>query len=245
MPEQGCSLGRITQRTKENPTPPSQPLFQIGGGGISAAEARDLGTIEAEIPIGEKGSAKITIPLTKVEEGDFAPFGDSKPVEDSVHPSVDEVDVTLGARIEADAEIETAFTGLAPWISRNSNWSNAWGFFMLNWESRREPGTGSKRHEASETSPETAGVKYLCAICKCSGDKECGGGRIHTIWMGKRDDCKNAQKEAQKECNHDKTFLSICDLDQKRPDGKKCMVHHHEGKCDDRETEERCKKRRK
>jgi hypothetical protein len=44
-------------------------------------------------------------------------------------------------------------------------------------------------------------------------------------------------------CNHDSTFLSICDLNQKRKDGKKCSVHHHDFVCSERETEDTCKNR--
>jgi hypothetical protein len=87
------------------------------------------------------------------------------------------------------------------------------------------------------------GQTFACAICKCSGDKECGGGRIHTIWMGKTECNSENKKKAQELCNHDSTFLSICDLNQKRKDGKKCSVHHHDFACSDRETEEKCANR--
>ncbi len=236
--------GRITERTADNPTPPSQPLFQIGGGGISAATVGDLGLIEAEIPIGENGSVKLTLPLTKVDEGDFAPFSDSEHLTHSVPATVDEVDVMLGARIEADAEIETAFFGISPLISQNENNSHATGNFWLDWESRPAPGSGTKKSVTTTVSPGIAGATYACAICKCSGDKECGGGRIHTIWMGKTECNRENKAKAQQLCNHDRTFLGICDLNQKRPDGKKCSVHHHDFACSDRETEDRCTKRR-
>ena len=87
------------------------------------------------------------------------------------------------------------------------------------------------------------GQTSACAICKCSGDKECGGGRIHTIWMGKTECNRENKKKAQELCNHDSTFLSICDLDQERKDGKKCSVHHHDFACSDRETEDKCSNR--
>ncbi|MCC7576584.1 MAG: DUF4157 domain-containing protein [Methanomethylovorans sp.] len=235
---------RITERSADNPTPPSQPLFQTGGGGISAATVGDLGLIEAEIPIGESGSVKLTLPLTKVDEGDFAPFSDSEHVTHSVPATMDEVDVMMGARIEADADIETAFFGISPLISQNVNYSKSIANFWLDWESRPAPGSGSQRSPATEASPGIAGATYACAICKCSGDKECGGGRIHTIWMGKTECNRENKAKAQQLCNHDRTFLSICDLSQKRPDGKKCSVHHHDFACSDRETEERCAKRR-
>lgn len=120
--------------------------------------------------------------------------------------------------------------------SRNFNTSRANGLFSLAMTSRPEPGTGS--------SPGIAGAN-ACAICKCSGDKECGGGRIHTIWMGRTEFNRKNKAKAQQLCNHDKMFLGICDLNQKRPDGKKYMVHHHDFACSERETEERCKRRRK
>jgi hypothetical protein len=87
------------------------------------------------------------------------------------------------------------------------------------------------------------GQTFACAICKCSGDKECGGGRIHTIWMGKTECNRENRKKAQELCNHDSTFLSICDLNQKRKDGKKCSVHHHDFACSEKETEEKCTNR--
>jgi hypothetical protein len=87
------------------------------------------------------------------------------------------------------------------------------------------------------------GATYACAICKCSGDKECGGGRIHTIWMGRTECNAENKKKAQELCNHDSTFLSICDLNQKRKDGKKCSVHHHDFACSERETEDKCTNR--
>jgi hypothetical protein len=162
-----------------------------------------------------------------------------------VPSTVSEVDVLLGARIEADAEIETAFTGLAPWISRNFNTSNANGLFSLAWTSRPEPGAGSRPGESPAVEePGVAGATYACAICKCSGDRECGGERIHTIWMGRTECNRENKAKAQRLCNHDGTFLGICDLNQNRPDGKKCMVHHHDFACSDRETEAKCDGRR-
>jgi hypothetical protein len=98
--------------------------------------------------------------------------------------------------------------------------------------------------EEEGEAPGIRGRTYACAICKCSGDPECGGGRIHTIWMGATDCNRENKKKAQDLCNHDSTFLSICDLNQNRPDGKKCMVHHHDFACSDRETKEKCENRR-
>jgi hypothetical protein len=241
--------GGSVERTAANPTPSGKDLFQIKGGAISAATVGDLGEIEADISLGDKGSVKITIPLKKVEEGTFAPYADSvQPIHD-VPPTVSEVDVQLGARVEADAEIRDDWFGIAPWISRNWNKAFANGIYLLNWESRPAPGARAVPAPETHESDRGAGVQplgatYACAICKCQGDKECGGGRIHTIWMGKTECNRKNKAEAQRLCNHDRTFLNICDLDQKRKDGKKCSVHHHDFACGDRETEQKCINRR-
>jgi Domain of unknown function (DUF4157) len=242
--------GRSIERSSANPTPPGKDLFQIKGGVISAATVGDLGEIEADISLGDRGSVKITIPLKKVEEGTFMPYADSfQPLYD-IPSSASEVDVQLGARVEADAEIRDDWWGIAPWISRNWNKAFATSTYLLSWESRTAPGAGIKA--ASETKTETddaevrpLGVTYACAICKCQGDTECGGNRYHTIWMGKTECDRNNKARAQKLCNHDRTFLSICDLNQNRKDGKKCSVHHHDFACSERETEQKCMNRRK
>jgi hypothetical protein len=62
--------------------------------------------------------------------------------------------------------------------------------------------------------------------------------------MGATNCNRENKAKAQKMCNHDSTFLSICDLDQNRPDGKKCMVHHHDFACSEKETKKRCDNRR-
>jgi hypothetical protein len=60
---------------------------------------------------------------------------------------VDEVDVLIGVRVEADAAIETAIFGLAPWLSRNYNTAWATARAWLNWMSRPtpQPRTGGER----------------------------------------------------------------------------------------------------
>ena len=158
--------GRIIKRTAANPTPPDEELMTIKDGGISAATVGDLGVIEAEIPIG-KGSATITIPLKKVDEGDFAPFSGSRNVLHDVPGTYTEVDVLLGVRIEADAEIETAFTGLAPWISRNWNTARANGLFKLQWESRTAPGAPPPPAPKT-TDPGIAGKDQLSYPADCN-----------------------------------------------------------------------------
>jgi Domain of unknown function (DUF4157) len=128
--------GTIIERTAANPTPPERALFEpIEDGGISAATVGDLGVIEAEIPLGEKGSVSITIPLKKVEQGDAVAFsGSTQPVHD-VPSAVDEVDVFLGARIEADAAIVSTLVGLPG----DKNYSSAVASFDLDFESRPAP----------------------------------------------------------------------------------------------------------
>ncbi|WP_052731169.1 eCIS core domain-containing protein [Spirosoma radiotolerans] len=148
--------GRAVERTAANPTPPGKNLFEIKNGGISAATVGDLGLIEVEHPVGD-GTAKVTIPLKKVNEGTLVPYSDSvQPLYD-VPNSVDEVDVFMGARVEADAEIETAMFGLAPWISRNHNYSTASGLIgLVNWQSRPAPAARPVTPSESESADVTA-----------------------------------------------------------------------------------------
>lgn len=191
--------GRVIPRTAANPTPRGSQLFTIKDGGISAATVGDLGVIEVEIPLGETGgSATITIPLKKVDEGDFAPFSGSTNLLHDEPSSVDEVDVLLGARIEADAEIETAFTGLAPWISRNFNTSSANGLFSLGWTSRPEPGSGSGGGEEGDE-------HGILAKRRCWSARNCEGkaynqkfSHCHNCWnyasgksLGEPGNCEN------------------------------------------------------
>ena len=135
--------GTITERTAANPTPPGQTLFQpISDGGVSAATLGDLGEIEADIPLGERGSVRITIPLKRVAEGAMAAYSDSTSVHRDVSSTVNEVDVFLGARVEADADIESSFFGLNPLISPDENTGLANTLFNLSWTSRPTPGAG-------------------------------------------------------------------------------------------------------
>jgi len=135
--------GEVAERTASNPTPERKLLFEplkaVQGGGLSAATVGDLGTVDAEIPIGE-GSISINIPLKKVEEGNFAPF--SVPL-DATHESpggISEVEVMVGAYMSAAADIETNVFGLAPWLfGSNENHGLAAGMFQVNWESRTAP----------------------------------------------------------------------------------------------------------
>ncbi|MCK7499027.1 MAG: hypothetical protein MZW92_57365 [Comamonadaceae bacterium] len=127
--------GRVTERTAADPTPADRELFSIQDGGISASTIGDLGEVEAEMPLPKGGGVKVRIPLKKVDEGRPAPFDEGDHQLYAVPPNVDQVDVFMAARSSADAYIETALTGLAPWLSRNWNDSNAFASFLLNWKS--------------------------------------------------------------------------------------------------------------
>lgn len=203
--------GRVTERTAANPTPPSKPMFDLEKGGVSAATVGDLGEIEIDIPIGEDGSAKITLKLTKVDEGEFAPFSGSQ---HSVHDSpatVGEVDVMLGARISAEGDIQTAFTGLAPWISRNWNTARAAANFDLIFESRPAPGAAGAGTGASEGTGAGGGGdigalarKWGCEDVRCNVYPVRKGatcpdrviGNAAYIYSSYDDACTAAQKDA-------------------------------------------------
>ena len=147
--------GRIRERTAANPDPPDTQLFSpLKDGAISAATVGDLGVIEAEIPIGERGTIHVTIPLKKVDEGTFAPYSGSTTPSHETPSSYDEVEVSLGGRVEADAEIQTAFFGVAPWLSRNYNTAHANAFFRLDWNSVAAP---ASRPGATGAGPGTEG----------------------------------------------------------------------------------------
>ncbi len=239
-------VGNKAVRTVANPAPVQTSLFPpIKDGGRSEAKKSSIGEVDVSLPVGD-GTVDVHIPLTKTDEGELAPLGESHPVNwDEPGGGIwKSVDVYLVAYMEATADIESAVM----WdLAGDVNWAKANADYKLRWEERPIPAPtpppGTVVPEP-ETQPGMAGVTYACAICKCSGDKECGGGRIHTIWMGKTECNRENKKKAQKLCNHDTTFLSICDLDQNRKDGKKCSVHHHDFACSDSETEKKCLKRR-
>lgn len=131
--------GRVTERTATNPTPPDRQLFApVKGGGVSAATVGDLGTIDAEIPV-FGGTVHVTIPLRMVEEGEPAPYSDSATPIIEIPSSVDEVEVVLGGRTSADADIQTAYFGVAPWLSRNFNNASAFVNYFLAFDNRAAP----------------------------------------------------------------------------------------------------------
>jgi len=164
--------GRIRERTAANPDPPDTELFRpLKDGAISAATVGDLGVIEAEIPIGERGTIHVTIPLKKVDEGTFAPYSGSTTPSHETPSSYDEVEVSLGGRVEADAEIQTAFFGVAPWLSRNYNTAHANALFRLDWNSVAAP---APRPGATGASPGTESGTGVAGRPAVAGG---GGGR--------------------------------------------------------------------
>jgi hypothetical protein len=230
--------GASIERSASNPTPAAMNLFQIKGGGISAATVGDLGEIEADISLGDKGSVKIKIPLKKVDEGTFAPYSDSWQGLHDVPATVGEVDVLLGARIEADAEIRDDRFGLSPLISRNWNKSFATAKYDLQWQSRAAPGAGAKKPAndsgAGGDSAGSAGIEALKQVtasgrCKCVGDDNCGGGKIYNVCFNTQKDCKKAQKDLDDYCNNNEEMKKKC----KRP---KCYYRHSDPTCPDKCT---------
>lgn len=219
--------GSSIERSASNPTPAGKDLFQLKGGAISAATVGDLAEIEADISLGERGSVKITIPLKKVDEGTFAPFSDSIQALHDVPASVGEVDVQLGVRIEADAEIRDDLWGIAPWISRNWNKAFANGMYTLGWASRAAPGAGAAAPKAGDGgSADAEALKQVTASgrCKCVGDDNCGGGKIYNVCYHTQKDCKKAQKDLDDYCNNNEEMKKKCT----RP---KCYYRHSDPTC--------------
>lgn len=202
----GVVWGGSIERTTANPTPPSQKLFHVGDGGISEATESELGTIEIDLPLGERGSVRITIPLKKVDEGDFAPFSKSvDPIHD-VPATVDEVDVVLGARMQADADIETAIFGISPIISQNVNVGNALAKFGLEWQSR--PAPGARPEPAPNQEPEPLGRgRWSCkASCNVEGTKSHCTGRVTGSSSGHSSQnaaCREAKRDATQKAPRD------------------------------------------
>jgi hypothetical protein len=125
----GVVWGGITERTHANPTPPAHKLFEpLEEGSISAATVTDLGTVEVDLPIGEGGSVHGSFKLHRVVQGAAAPFTQSTQPAYDVSPDVDEVDVVVGARMEADASIESSHAIMA-WLDENR--SDAFASVML------------------------------------------------------------------------------------------------------------------
>ncbi len=200
--------GRKTERTAANPTPPDASLFTtLEEGGISAATVGPLGTIDAELPIGE-GSLKVSIPLTKVTEGTFFPYADSTTPVATISNSIDEVDVIIGARVEADADISTNLAG----AFGDENKSLAAGLIYLNWETRTAPGAGTKPDtdpgaDSGTTTPTDPGIltrKWGCTDVRCNVYPVEDGavcpkrviGNSAYIYSSEKDACSAAEKNA-------------------------------------------------
>jgi hypothetical protein len=218
----GVVWGGITERTHANPTPPAHKLFEpLEEGSISAATVTDLGTVEVDLPIGEGGSVHGSFKLHRVVQGAAAPFTQSTQPAYDVSPDVDEVDVVVGARMEADASIESSHAIVA-WLDENR--SDAFASVMLTPIPRPSP---PARPEPGSDTPEPeygASRKIRAqAICKCVGDDACGGGKIHKKYF-EVEDCRDAKLAAEKICNNDPEMIEKCT----RP---KCYYRHGDYKC--------------
>jgi hypothetical protein len=133
----------VIERTAANPDT-SRLLFQIDGGKVSTATLGTLGEIEAELPVGERGSLRAKIPLTKVQEGELDKF--NQPAYDlyQQQSTVDEIDVLMGASVAADADVESN-TFIWGWsYSLDHNNSEVSASFSLPFDNRPPLGSGSK-----------------------------------------------------------------------------------------------------
>lgn len=186
--------GGITQRTQADPTPPSRQLFEIHDGGISTGVVNELGEIDVDLPVGENGgSVHVRIPLRYVSEGAQAPFSKAETMVSAVAGSVSEVDLLLGARVSADADIETEFFGVAPWLSRNYNKSHAYGTFDLRWRNRPAPGAVMPPPGGGGGQP-AATAAYRCnARCQ----ENCNGEATRYLEGSSGQNCGEATRDAK------------------------------------------------
>ena len=133
-------LGRITENPHANRT--SKKLFHpLSEGGISAASVGDLGEIDANVPIGG-ASVNLKFKLTKVNQGMQAPINDHNSLSYNVPNSVDEVDISITVRAEADADVEDEFWG-GYLASGDENTGMVLAKFRLDWESRPAPSSST------------------------------------------------------------------------------------------------------
>jgi hypothetical protein len=213
--------GHVVERTPANPTPPGRQLFEIHDGGISSGVVTQLGEMEADIPVGERGNVRITIPLRYVSEGALAPFSQSKQRLEAVPGGVSEVDVLLGARIEADADIESEFFGIAPWLSRNYNISRAFGAFELIWRNRPAPAPVAPEPPDSR---EPAAAQYRCDA-KCQ--ENCNGEATRYLKGTSTQNCSEATKDAKSKAARGcyPRHCSCNDTDGFRGKGTQCENH--------------------
>jgi Domain of unknown function (DUF4157) len=205
---------QVIERTPEDPSPGAEQLFEIHNGGISTASTREIGEIEGNIPVGE-GSVNIRIPLKKKDEGEFSPFSKSSTTPKTIDASVSEVDVILGARMEAASDIETAYTGVAPWLSRNYNESSAWGQFSLFWWNRPAP---------VAPAPPGASATYWCNA-KCQ--EQCPDGVRGYLHGRSTENCSEATKDAKSKASRDcyPRHCSCRDSTGFRGTGEECEKH--------------------
>lgn len=187
---------QVIERTPEDPSPGAEQMFEIHDGGISTASTSELGEIEGNIPLGE-GSVTIRIPLKKKDEGEFSPFSDSSRSPRTIDASVSEVDVILGARVEAASDIETAFFGVAPWLSRNHNRSNAYGQFSLSWRNRPVPAPVPAPVPGSPALPEYARNYWCNARCQ----EQCPDGVRGYLNGRSTENCGEATRDAKSQAS--------------------------------------------
>jgi hypothetical protein len=188
--------GKVIERTHENPTPGDRDMFQpLKDGGVSAATIGELGVIEADISLGERGGVNVTIPLKKVNKGDPAPFEGATSPYHEVHGNFDEVEVILGGRVTADADIRSAFASWdwAPYISRNYNNSYAIAQYNLKYDSipAPEPRTTPGNYPLARP--------WKCnAQCNVEGTEPQCTGRVYGYAEGPSEEaaCREAKRDA-------------------------------------------------
>lgn len=67
------------------------------------------------------------------------------------------------------------------------------------------------------------------AICKCIGDRQCGGSKIHKFEFKTQADCKRAQKDADRLCNSKRAELCHDKKIDKRQ--YRCRFRHTDNRC--------------
>ena len=189
--------GRVIERTHENPTPGDRDMFPpLKDGGVSAATIGELGVIQADISLGERAGVNVTIPLKKVNKGDPAPFEGAISPYHEVHGNFDEVEVILGGRVTADADIRSAFASWdwAPYISRNYNNSSAIAHYDLKYDSIPAP---QPRTTTSSNYP--LARPWKCnAQCNVEGTEPQCTGRVYGYAEGSSEEaaCREAKRDA-------------------------------------------------
>ncbi len=135
-------VGLVKVRTPTAPTPSPTKLFDIEDGGKSSANVGTIADIEATIPI--DGTVTVKIPLKAAAEGELADFSEglTPPRSQDVAGVVGSetiVDLYLGARVEAAADVESTCSLLEGSFD-DVNWSNATGTYnLIRWRDRAAP----------------------------------------------------------------------------------------------------------